>query len=123
MEKTESQKVVLFPVIHPCPAVFMQRVFPTWQKTVAQIHNVFCDDDRISCIILFGSAVTIRCSQESDIDLMVRLVPESVSVPTKNDVSEILQTLCDWRADILWFDRISREDRIYQSILEGVQIV
>ena len=41
----------------------------------------------------------------------------------KNEISEKIQELTDWNADIIWYDRIDKSDRIYKNILKGVQIV
>lgn len=113
----------LFHIICECPGVSMERVFPTKQRIVKRIHDYFKDDERLSCIVLFGSAVTVKCNLHSDIDLLVRLSDGNVNVNTKNEISEQLQNLCDWNADIIWYDRITPEEQIYRNILKGVQIV
>ena len=41
----------------------------------------------------------------------------------KNDVSEKIQILSGWKADILWYDELLPGERIYSSVLKGVQIV
>ena len=113
----------IFNTICDCPGVRLERVFPTKQKIVKKIHDYFKDDNRLSCIVLFGSAVTIRCNPSSDVDLLVRLSGDNVNNETKNEISERLQELCDWKADIIWYDRITPDERIYNNILKGVQIV
>ena len=113
----------LFHTICDCPEVRLERVFPTKQRIVKRIHDYFREDERLSCIVLFGSAVTMKCNRSSDIDLLVRLSEGNVNVETKNEISEQLQDLCDWNADIVWYDRITPDERIYKNILKGVQIV
>ncbi len=117
------RKVPIFKTIYEVDGVDMRRVFPTKQRQVRDIHNEFKSDKRISSIMVFGSAVSDRCHQGSDIDILVRLKDECVDVKNKNDISEMIQNICDWNADVLWFDRIEETDRIYKKILEGVQIV
>ena len=113
----------LFHTICECPGVKMERVFPTKQRIVKRIHDRFKNDERWSCIVLFGSAVTVKCNPHSDLDLLVRLSEGNVNVDIKNEISEQLQELCDWKADIVWFDRIASGERIYENVLKGIQIV
>ena len=73
--------------------------------------------------MLFGSAVNLRCNIHSDIDIVVRLNDGYVRRDVKNDVSEKIQILSGWKADILWYDELLPGERIYSSVLKGVQIV
>ena len=118
-----NKKSYLFKEIYSCKGVEMRRVFPTKQLTVKKINDEFRNDRRISCIILFGSSVTMRCNQDSDTDLLVRLNDKNCNIENKNVISERIQEITDWKSDIIWYDRISRADRIYNNILKGVQIV
>ena len=120
---TKKNKYYLFKKICNCPGVDIRRVFPTKQKVAKKINESFKNDKRIACIILFGSSVTIRCNSGSDLDLMVRLSDKQNSNENKNEISEKIQELTDWNADIIWYDRIDKSDRIYKNILKGVQIV
>lgn len=117
------KKSYLFKEIYSCKGINMRRIFPTKQLIAKRINEEFKEDSRICCIILFGSSVTMLCNQESDTDLLVRLNGKSCNIDNKNDISERIQEITDWKSDILWYDRISREDRIYSNILKGVQIV
>jgi len=112
-----------FKVLYNSDKVDMRRVFPTKQLVVSKINQTFAGDKRLACIMLFGSSVTMKCNKDSDIDLLVRLNKDYITVETKNEISEKLQELCDWNADIIWYDRISPKERIYKNILKGVQIV
>lgn len=116
-------KTTVYKVFYDIENVDMKRVFPTKQKYVKIINDSFKDDDRIACIVLFGSSVTDMCNQHSDMDLLIRLEESQISLENKNEVSEKIQEICDWKADILWYDRIDKNDRIYGNILKGVQIV
>lgn len=117
------ENVYTFKVIYNDDKIEMRRIFPTKQIFVKRIREQFRNDDRIACIMVFGSAVSIKCNKWSDIDLLVRLKDNAVSNSNKNEISECIQELCDWNADIIWFDRIDKKDRIYNEILKGVQIV
>ncbi len=121
-QESKSEKYY-FKVLYNSDKVDMKRVFPTKQLAVSRISQAFAGDKRLACILLFGSSVTMNCNKDSDIDLLVRLNKDCVNVETKNEISEKLQELCDWNADIIWYDRISPQERIYKNILKGVQIV
>lgn len=124
-KKSDSENgfpVVRFPVLCPHEKIDMSRVYPIMQPFVIRIFDTVKTDRRVSSIVLFGSSVTQRCHKGSDLDLAVRLRPDSLMTETKNEVSLKLQESTDWNADILWFDRLSPEDRIYPEILKGVQI-
>lgn len=112
-----------FPVTCAHRTVPVNNIYPLKQKAAIAIHEAVKNDKRVNNIILFGSSVTMKCTRESDIDLSVRLFPEYVNYETKNEISEVIQESCDWNADIIWFDRINNNERIYQNILKGVQIL
>lgn len=116
-------KYYKFPVIIQNSNIQMERIYPLKQKLVSKIYDTCHDDLRISSIILFGSSITMQCHKDSDIDMSVQLNKEYINNDTKNDVSEKIQEVCNWNADILWFDRLSSEDRVYQDIRNGVKIV
>ena len=112
-----------FPVVVPNTAINMQRIYPTKQSLIYTLHEALSLDHRISSIMLFGSSVTMRCTQNSDTDLAIRLKKTCIDNETKNNISEVVQEICNWNADILWYDRIDKTDRIYHDICKGVQIV
>lgn len=116
-------KYYSFPVIVPDSKVNMKRVYPTKQEVIYQLHCKLSRDERITSIVLFGSSITMQCHQKSDIDLAIRLDESCTNTDTKNSVSEIVQEICDWNADVIWYDRIDKSDRIYHDICKGVQIV
>ena len=82
------RKVPVFRTLYEVDGVDMKRVFPTKQRQVRDIHDEFKTDDRVSSIMVFGSAVSDRCHQGSDIDILVRLREDCVDVNNKNEISE-----------------------------------
>lgn len=116
-------KYYRFPVIVNNEYVDMSRVHPLKQKVIARLGEKLSDDINIATIMLFGSSITMQCNLQSDIDLAVRLKDSEASTDIKNSVSEKIQDICEWKADIIWYDRISKSDRIYHDICKGVQIV
>lgn len=122
-ENALYDKYYSFPIIVPNSKIDMQRIYPLKQALVSNLHNQLYCDQRITSIMLFGSSITMQCHKDSDIDLAVRLTEKDVNNDTKNSVSEQIQELCNWNADIVWFDRLNKSDRIYHDICKGVQIV
>lgn len=116
-------KYYRFPVIIKNDHIDMSRIYPTKQRLVSNIFYKLSPDERIVSIMLFGSSITMKCHKDSDTDLAVRLKDNCVPDEAKNSVSEAIQEICDWKADILWFDRINPKDRVYQDICRGVQIL
>ena len=116
-------KYYSFPVIVPDSRIDMKRVYPLKQPVVYELHNKLSSDQSIASIMLFGSSVTMQCNNDSDLDLAVRLVNDCTNNDIKNSISERIQEICNWNADIIWFDRIDISDRIYHDICKGVQII
>lgn len=119
----QDNYVTNFPVVETHSIVPVKNIYPLKQKDAIRIHDALCDDNRVNNIILFGSSVTMRCNKNSDLDLSVRLYPDYINNSVKNEVSEKIQSICDWNADIIWFDRIKNPSRLYNNILKGVQIL
>ena len=113
----------IFPVLTPKDGIHMEYIYPTKQKLVAKLHDILSPLNEITSVVLFGSSITMKCTYDSDTDLAVRLNDNFNTHNTRNRVSEIIQETCDWKADILWYDSLSTDDRIYRDICKGVQIV
>ena len=60
----------VFPVVTAGDAA-LRYVFPTKQRDVQEAIDLAKSDGRIVRLILFGSAVTLRCGVTSDIDLAI----------------------------------------------------
>lgn len=103
------------------PGVDITRVHPWKQAVVKSIRDALIYDSRIERVVLFGSSVNIRCQMSSDLDVVIKM--KDFSNDAKLDVSEKLQEACGWTADILWFDHLSENDRVYQEAKRGVRIV
>lgn len=112
-----------FPVVVNCDAIDMSRIYPTKQKLVKEIHDALVPDKCVVSAMLFGSSIKMSCTSESDTDITIRLSNDAYTHDNRNRISETVQEICDWKADILWFDSISPSDRIYHDICKGVQIV
>lgn len=113
--------IVHFPIIVPDESVDMSRIYPTKQRSIKNIITALKNDSRLSSIRLFGSSINMSCNQNSDIDLAVGI--NELSNETRNDISEKIQIACNWDADILWLDHLSKKDRIYNDIMKGLILI
>ena len=109
-----------FPVVCEAAAFDTYRVHPLKQNVVKKIHEAIKNDDRIEKAILFGGSTTIRCTKDSDIDIAIEL--KSPDAETKNEISEKIEQVCDWNADIIWLDTILPDSKLYKNIFNGVKL-
>lgn len=116
-----KKEVTHFPIIISDPMVDMSRIYPTKQREVKAVIDRFRNDIRLHSIRLFGSSITMSCHKDSDLDFAIELITPSETI--KNDISEQIQICCDWNADILWLDRVTSTDRIYEDIMKGLVII
>lgn len=116
-------KYYRFPVVVNHDSIDMSRIYPTKQQLISDIHYALVSKDCILSVMLFGSSTTMKCTEDSDTDLAIRLYDDMYSHDTRNDILETVQDICNWKADILWFDSLSTSDRVYHDICKGVQIV
>ncbi len=115
-------KTYVFPVLYEHPLIELKRIYPTKQKLAVELFEVLHPDERVISAMLFGSSITMRCNSESDTDIAVRLSQNACTRETKNEISEKIMEVCDWKADIIWFDSLSAGEKIYHDICKGVQI-
>lgn len=119
-EEVRNLRFIFKEIVH-VDGVDMCSIHPWKQRSVKKIHDALKDDVRVNKVVLFGSSINMRCRLDSDLDVVICM--NDCSNEAKLDVSEKLQIACDWTADILWFDRLSEEDRVYQEAKKGVIIV
>ena len=116
-------KSYIFPKVVDTDAFDIRRVHPLMQQTALNINLALRGDPRVTAVVLFGGSTTIRCHEQSDADVVVRLAPGCETLDVKNDVSEKIQEATGWNADVLWYDQIRNEERLLSHVLKGVQIV
>ena len=113
-----------FPVLPDCITTdyAIDRVYPLRQRSVFAIAKYVREDDKVAHVCIIGSAISMKCTQYSDIDLIVQLKEPYCTLEVKNQVSERIQELGDWNCDILWYDQLDESDAIYNEIYTGVFI-
>lgn len=113
-------KSFIFPVIANNKNYQANRIHPLKQKTINELYYSVSKNKKIKKVILFGSSINIRCHNASDIDLAIELFDDDIA--TKNIVSEQIQEKCDYNADIIWLNSISKDTDLYNNIQGGITI-
>lgn len=116
-------KKYAFPIIVASNNYDASRIHPLKQELTLKIYKKFKTDKRISELILFGSSTTIRCNNKSDVDFAIKLLPDYTNNSVKDEISEEIQKICEWKADIIWMDRIPEGSKIYNNISKGVKLI
>ena len=118
--EAKRNKVFWFPQIVECDEFPIRRIHPLKQSQAYGIHKCFADNDDVAEIYLFGSSVNIRCHIHSDTDVAVLLKNDTREV--RNQVSEQVQEICDWDADVVWLNGEDKNGKLYRDVLKGVRL-
>lgn len=92
-------KICVSPAFQNC-----EHIHPLQQKNVARMLNDFRKDENIVKVIVFGSSVSPRCHNESDLDLYVVLKKEK----------KVIQNYYDFTYDI--WTNFSVDERMLNEI-------
>lgn len=117
-----KKKQYSFKVIVDTDKFNISRIHPLKQKEALKIYDALSKDKRVKSITIFGSSTNVTCTIHSDLDVAVELKEDYINNETKNEVSEVIQNITDFNADILWLDRIDKNSFIYENIKRGVVI-
>ena len=116
----KRNKIFWFPQIVECDAFPIRRVHPLKQKEAKKLYEELNEDDRVAEIYIFGSSVNIRCHIHSDTDVAILLSDDSRQI--RGEISEKIQEICDWNADVIWLNGEDKNSRFYKEVLRGVRI-
>jgi predicted nucleotidyltransferase len=90
---------------------------------VNELYNYIKDNSMIEKVIIFGSAINVRCNHKSDLDIAVKIKEEYFNKDSKNNISEDIQEICDYNSDIIWLNTIDENSQLYYNInTKGVVI-
>ena len=110
----------IFPQIVQCDDIDIHRIHPLKQREACRIHEEFANNSDVESIYLFGSSVNIRCHIHSDTDVAVLLARDTLE--NRGYVSERIQELCNWNADVIWLNSEEPDSRLYREIHRGVRL-
>ena len=114
-------KRYIFPLIKESNNYNATRIHPLKQKVIYDICEALRKEKVVERVILFGSSTTIRCTPQSDIDLGVEL--KNTNEESKNTVSEVIQEIANWKADIIWMDHVEEGSKLSANIMRGLEII
>lgn len=112
-----------FPVVCPTNRFDISRIHPLKQAEALSIASMLDSYSEIDSAIVFGGATTIRCHEDSDLDIALRLKPESDSAAIRDLISEKIQEATGWKADVIWLNNEEKGSQLYDNIEEGVIIL
>lgn len=93
----------------------LQYVYPLKQETVLSILR-YADFSNVVRCILIGSSISMRCNNESDIDLVVFLKSNDTDLLSFSN--SILQY--DGNVDFIIGNHFTRDDRLWSEIENGL---
>lgn len=118
----QKDKRYAFPIIVNNDNYDVSRIHPLNQKKINIVFNIINNDSRINKVIIFGSSTTLRCNKNSDVDIYISLNQKDVNNENKDEISEAIQNELDYKADIIWADRVNSNSRLYKNIMKGETI-
>lgn len=111
-----------FPVIYATELFDVSRIHPLKQKVSVAVAKFVQECAAIEESFVFGGATTIRCHSGSDIDVAIKIKPERDSSELRDMISEAVQQLTEWNADVIWLNDEPVNSQLYRNVMEGVRI-
>lgn len=106
-----------FPVVSEKKYLNVGHIHPLMQRPCAVIAEAFSKLQNIR-IGIFGSSVTWRCSQFSDLDIVVRIDHgcEKDFAEVRTQIGLMMGSL-DISTDVVDFKSLNKEERLYEEIV------
>lgn len=118
-----KNKKYSFPVIIENNNYECTRIHPLKQKVTDEIYQYVKNNKYIQKVIIFGSSVNIRCHRKSDVDIAIMIHQEEYNISIQNSISEEIQEITNYNADIIWLNKVEKDTKLYNNIYnKGVVI-
>lgn len=118
-----KNKKYSFPVIIENNNYECMRIHPLKQKVTDEIYQYVKNNKYIQKVIIFGSSVNIRCHRKSDVDIAIMIHQEEYNISIQNSISEEIQEITNYNADIIWLNKVEKDTKLYNNIYnKGVVI-
>ena len=111
-----KDKVFYFPIVVENLNYQANRIHPLMQRVVNDIYEYVKTNNSIEKVIIFGGAINIRCNNKSDIDVALKIRNECFNIEYRNKISEKIQEISNFNADIIWLNTIDKNSRLYENI-------
>ena len=109
-------KKFYFPIIISNDNYECNRIHPLMQKKVNEIYNIIKNYKEIEKVVLFGSSVNIRCNNNSDIDIAIKIKDEYFNRSIQNIISETIGEITNYNCDIVWINTIDKLSLLFNNI-------
>lgn len=118
-----KDKKFYFPILIENCNYECNRIHPLKQRVINEIYNELKLSNIVDKAIIFGSSINIRCTNKSDIDIAILLKSKDFTQDNQNILSEKIQEITGYNADIVWLNTLNNESRLYQNIyMKGVTV-
>ncbi len=110
-----------FPVVVECEQEefrVLQQVYPLMQPDIYKIMK--CKDLKDAVIILFGSALTMRCNSFSDLDIAVKT--RELDYELFHAIQARIASLVNVECDIIYLNDMNNTEPIINEIQKGLII-
>lgn len=101
-----------FPLVKGVENPKLRRIYPLMQKSVQQIMELL--EEYPVSLIVFGSALTMKCNINSDLDLCIQTTAYDKEL--FYDLAKKIACMVDVRTDILYYNDLTKQDRIKEEI-------
>lgn len=119
----ERKNRYIFPLVVEQQDFHAERIHPLNQKKAVAVYELLKEDPSVEEVYIFGSSTNLRCKSGSDIDVAIRLKPDSNNWTEKGRISEAVSAACGWNCDIIWLNDSDPKSQLYKGILEGEKII
>ena len=114
----------LYPVKPSCRNITtfdIGRVYPLQQDNVKTTYDVVKHCCGVKRVIVFGSSITMKCNEQSDLDLCIEMLdPDNHEL--KNNVANSIRDAVDCDVDILWRENLDNTCPVLVDIRKGLVI-
>lgn len=115
----EIQNLKVFPLVSGVTDMKLKRIYPLLQKEVAGVCETLSDYN--IDIIIFGSALTMKCNAFSDLDICIR-TPQT-DIDLFYEIRKKISSCCEVSTDVIYYNTLEQNELIKQEIdLNGYKI-
>ncbi len=118
----KKDKKFIFPIITKDTPYEAKYIHPLMQREVKKVYDTISKEKCVEKLILFGSSINIRCNYQSDLDFAVKLKDDCFTIENKNMISELIQEITEYNADVIWLNSLEKGTLLETNIKKGIVI-
>lgn len=115
----EIQNLKAFPLVSGITDTSLKRIYPLLQRDAARV----CDNlsDYNIDIIIFGSALTMKCNAFSDLDICIRT--QQTDTELFYEIRKKISACCEVSTDVIYYNTLEENEPIKKEIdLNGYKL-